>query len=794
VAAYSFSRRRALKQGVLGLGLLSGWSLGAPAAVAKKPAPVTPVPLSAVRLLPSPYADAMRANGAYLLRLNADRFLHNYHLFAGLPVKGALYGGWESDTIAGEGLGHYLSALSLMYAQTGQAVFRERVDYIVSELARVQAAQGDGYVGGFMHKRRDGKIVDGKEIFPEIMAGDIRSAGFDLNGCWVPLYNWHKVFAGLFDAQALAGNQQALKVALGLATYIDKVFAALGDDQVQLVLACEHGGINESFAELYARTHDPRWLALARRLYHRKILTPLAQGHDILPSVHSNTQIPKIIGLARLHEVSGQRSDADTADFFWRTVTEHHSYVIGGNGDREYFFEPDSIAAHLTEQTCEACASYNMLKLTRHLYAWSPDASYFDYYERTHLNHILAHQNPRTGMFTYMTPLMSGVPREYSSEENDFWCCVLSGMESHAKHGDSIWWEGGDTLYLNLFIPSAVQWRSGGASMELNTRYPFEGDIDLTVKRLAGPRTFTLALRIPAWATTHAVQVNGKAVTVERHKGYALVRRQWRAGDRVRLSLPLALRLESTPGDAHVVALLRGPMVLAADLGPADKPFDGLAPALVGADIEGSFVEADRSAAIYRSVGTGRPGDMEFKPFFAQYERRAAVYFHTYSEAEWAGAEAEFRKQEALQKDLAARSLDVMHLGEMQPERDHGLESDMSFPVTYRGRNGRDARTGGFFSFKMKSGPGQLALQATYWGEETRRNFTISVDGQRVAHVQLNGRQPRTFVDELYPLPQELTRGKSSITVRFDPEPGFTAGPVFGVRLVVSPDNQRTIT
>lgn len=780
--------RRQILKGAVGLGLVSGWSAKANAASAATsgvPASARAVPLSSVRLLPSVYADALQANQAYLLRLSADRFLHNYHRFAGLPTKGAIYGGWESDTIAGEGLGHYLSALSLMYAQTGNAALKPRIDYIVAELARVQQAQGDGYVAGFMRKRKDGQVVDGKEIFPEIMRGDIRSAGFDLNGCWVPLYNWHKVFAGLFDAQTYAGNDQALQVALGLAGYIDKVFAALNDEQVQQVLACEHGGINESFAELYARTQDKRWLALAQRLYHTKVLTPLAQGRDELANLHSNTQIPKLIGLARLHELTGSQSDAAAVDFFWKRVTQHHSYVIGGNGDREYFSAPDSIAAHITEQTCEACCSYNMLKMTRHLYSWAPDAAYFDYYERTHLNHILAHQNPRTGMFTYMTPLMSGVAREFSSEENDFWCCVLSGMESHAKHGDSIYWENGDTLFVNLYIPSSVEWKAAAARLELNTGYPYQGDIDIKVRRLAGQRYYSLALRIPAWASKHTVLVNGKPHAANKDKGYVLIRRRWKAGDTVRLSLPLELRLEAAAGNDHVVALLRGPMVLAADLGPADKPFNGLAPALVGANILGAFAEADKQKAVYRSVGTGRPGDMKFTPFFAQYERRAAVYFNTYTEAEWAASEVAFRKEEARLKELAARSVDIMHLGEMQPERDHDLQSDISYPVSYRGRNGRDARTGGYFSFRMKCTNGPLVLQASYWGEERNRDFTISIDGERIARVKLDGSHPGVFIDQQYPVPERLTSGKASVVVRFEPEPGHTAGPVFGVQLFI---------
>ncbi len=746
------------------------------------------MPLCDVRLLPSPYLTAVTANMAYLKSLSADRFLHNYHRFAGLPVKGELYGGWEADTIAGEGLGHYLSALALMHAQTGDAECVTRINYIVGEMAKVQAAQGDGYCAGFLRKRKDGAIVDGKEIFPEIKAGDIRSSGFDLNGAWSPYYNIHKVFAGLLDAQALVGNAQALDVAIRFGGYIDAVFAGLTDAQVQTMLSCEYGGLNESFAELYSRTGDTRWLKLAQRIYDHKSLDPVMTGHDELANTHANTNIPKIIGLARLSEVTAAPQNAVAARYFWQTVTGHHSFVIGGDGDREYFFQPDTLSQHITEQTCEHCASYNMLKLTRQVYSWSPDASYFDYYERTHLNHILAAQNPKTGMFTYMTPLMSGTAREFSSPENDFWCCVLSGMESHAKHGESIYWEDGDSLFVNLYIPSQMHWAAHKADFELATAYPYDGRVALKLKRINGVKTFTVALRIPAWAKGAKVLVNGKPAPASAAKGYALIRRQWRSGDVVTLDLPLALRLEATPGDDKVVAVLRGPMVLAADLGPADQPFTGDAPALVGADLLAAFTPVSASQAAYRTQGIGRPGDMTFTPFYAQYENRSAVYFSRYTDAEWATAQVAYTAEQSRIKDEAARSVDVMHLGEMQAEHDHNLQSDISYPVVYRGRNGRDARNGGYFTFNMKvtregKSVGALILQATYWGSETNRVFDILVDGTAIAHERLSGRQPGAWIDVDYPIPEALTAGKTQITVRFEPKEGKTAGPVFGVRL-----------
>ncbi|RJF86202.1 glycoside hydrolase family 127 protein [Sphingomonas cavernae] len=747
------------------------------------PAKAKALPLGDIRLLPSHFLDAVEANRGYLMSLEPDRLLHNYHKFAGLQTKGAIYGGWESDTIAGEALGHYLSALALLHAQTGDAESRQRIDYIIDELARCQTAHGDGYVAGFMRKRKDGTVVDGKEIFPEIMRGEIRSAGFDLNGCWVPFYNWHKLFAGLMDAQALTGNRKAVPIAVALGGYVEKVFAALDDAQTQTVLDCEHGGINESFAELYARTNDKRWLALSERLYHHKVLDPMVAKRDELANIHANTQVPKLIGLARLYELTGNPERAIAARFFWERVTGHHSYVIGGNADREYFFGPDRIADHITEQTCESCNTYNMLKLTRHLFAWAPEGALFDYYERAHLNHILAHQNPKTGMFTYMMPLMSGTKREWSDPFDSFWCCVCSGMESHAKHGDSIWWEGDDTLFVNLFIPSRAEWKAQRASFEIQTRYPYEGRVDLKVATLKGSGRFAVALRIPGWAKQSAIQVNGKPVTAITGNGYAVVRRRWKAGDVVTLDLPLDLRLEATPGNDGVVAVLRGPMVLAADLGAAETPFDAAAPALVGSDIVAGFQPVALTEATYRSQGIGRPGDMSFGPFYRNYERRSAVYFRRFTDAEWAKAEVAYAAEQARLKDLAARSVDVMHLGEMQPERDHALTSDISYPVVYRGRNGRDARTGGFFEFTMKVKPGPLMLQATYWGEERKRLFHILVDGKRVASQTLNAEKPGEFFDVEYAIPDALTKGKKQVKIRFEPEPGNTAGPVFGVTI-----------
>jgi DUF1680 family protein len=768
-------------------GLSSALTVGIPgrvlASATALPSNAKPFALADVRLQPSRFRDAVDANLKYVLSLEADRLLHNFRKFAGLEPRAAIYEGWESDTIAGHTLGHYLSACALLHAQLGDAECRRRAEYTVRELAECQAKRSDGYVGALMRKRKDGSIVDGREIFDEVRRGEITSGGFDLNGSWSPLYTVHKLFAGLLDAHALLGDALALEVVTKLGDYFGDVFDALDDANLQKLLACEYGGLNESYAELYARTKDPRWLKLAQRIYDNRVLDPLKAREDKLANFHSNTQVPKLVGLARLHELDGDPANATAARFFWERVTKHHSYVIGGNSDREYFFEPDAISKHVTEQTCEHCNTYNMLRLTRHLFSWKPDGALFDFYERAHSNHVMSQQRPSDGMFTYMTPLMSGAAREFSKPFGDFWCCVGSGIESHAKHGESIYWEGGDTLFVNLYIASTATWRARKATLALDTGYPFTGQATLHFATLARAGKFAVALRVPGWADDATIAVNGKPVEATRESGYAIVTRRWKAGDAVSIELPMTVRMEATGDDPDTVAFLRGPLVLAADLGPGKSDLTSFAPVLVGDDLPKKFTPVAGAQARFTVADTvARPTALAFAPFFSLYDSRTAVYFRRFTDAAWKTEQAAFLAEQEKLRDLAARSVDVMHLGEMQPERDHKLASEISYPVSYRGLNGRDARSGGFFEFDMKVKPG-IALQATYWGDERRREFEIQIDGKTFARQTLDHDHPGKFFDVVYPVPEELVRGKSTVRVKFVPVPRNTAGPVFGVRL-----------
>ncbi|AHE53197.1 hypothetical protein NX02_07355 [Sphingomonas sanxanigenens DSM 19645 = NX02] len=725
---------------------------------------VEPVALRHVRLKPSIFADAAAANRRYLLSLDPERLLHNFYLSAGLPAPAPRYEGWEAQGIAGHSLGHWLSACSLAIANGGDAALAARLDHGLAEMARIQAAHGDGYCGGTTVDR-DGKTVDGKIVFEEVRRGEIRTQGFDLNGGWVPLYTWHKVHAGLLDAHRLAGNRRALPIALGLSAYLAGVLEPLDDAQMQQVLRAEHGGLNDSYAETYALTGDPRWLRMAEKIRHKAVLDPLAAEQDKLAGLHANTQIPKLIGLARLYELTGEPRQATAARFFHKAVTGRHSYVIGGNSEREHFGPPNAIAGAITEATCEACNSYNMMKLTRHLYAWQPDAGWFDYFERVQLNHIMAHQRPSDGAFVYFMPLSAGARRSYSTAEESFWCCVGSGIESHAKHAESIYWQAPGTLYVNLFIPSSLDLGAQGLALDLDTRFPMDGVVDLTIRKAPAAPT-ALALRLPAWAHEPRLSVDGKAVSIERRDGYAVLSRRWRAGQRIRLDLPMALAAEPTPDDPTLIAFTHGPLVLAADLGPAAAPFEGAGPALVAAgDAEATLAPADGAHRFTARSALGEP--ISLAPFFNQYDRRTAVYFPTFTPERWAIARDGYVAAEAERQALAKRTVDTVYLGEMQPERDHAFKAAESATVQLHGRSARKLKPGQSLSIDLARKPGPAVLRVIYWGGDIDREIEIRVDGTLLATERRVGPKVGKFVAVDYPLAAaDAARATVSFTAR----------------------------
>lgn len=739
-----------------------------------------PFRMNEVIVTKGPFKHAEEKEAAYLLELEPDRFLSGFRSEAGLTPKAPKYEGWESLGVAGHTLGHYLSACAMYYATSGDKRLKQRLDYMVSQLDSCQKVNGNGYLAA---------TPGGKKIFEEVAAGKIYSQGFDLNGGWVPLYVMHKVLAGLIDTYQYAGNEQALMVAEELAGWMCRTFSHLTEEQMQQVLACEFGGMNEALANLYAYTKDEKVLELAHRFdNHKAIMDSLALGVDALEGKHANTQVPKVIGAARLYELTGSKRDSAIATFFWHTVVANHSYVNGGNSDGEHFGLPGKLNERLSTSNTETCNTYNMLKLTRHLFTWQSLPEYSAYYERAVFNHILASQNPDDGMCTYYTPLISGGKKEYLSPFRSFCCCSGSGMENHVKYGDFIYSEGSDSsLFVNLFIPSQLKWTNRRMVIVQDTDIPASDKTILKVKT-EQPQTVVFRLRYPEWAESMSVKVNGSAVSLDTSgRGYVSMEREWEDGDRVEITFKIKFYTVAMPDNDKRVGLFYGPVLLAGELGKEEPDMEKDIPVLVTnhKPVEEWLEKISDSPLRFQTKGVGEPEDASLIPFHAMHHQHYAVYWDLFTTEEWKDMQEAYKKELKRLQELDKITVDYITLGEMQPERDHNLRGkNIGNGISHR-KKWRAAWIGGWFEFDMKVLPDvPQNLRVTYWGGETEHlEFDIYVDGKILTRQQLYQNSPGYFFEAEYPLPVNLIRGKDRITIRFKGVPGSWTGAVYNVRL-----------
>jgi DUF1680 family protein len=589
-------------------------------------------PLTDVKLLEGPFLHATELDMKTLLNYEPDRLLSKFYTEAGLKPKAEHYMGWENESLAGHSLGHYLSSCSMMYQTLGDTAFLNRVNYIVDELKKLQDADGDGYIGAF---------PNGKKIFEnEVAKGNIRAQGFNLNGIWSPFYTQHKILAGLRDAYQLCGDTTALYVEKRFADWIGSVVAPLTDDQVQKMLHCEYGGISETLADLYADTKDQKYLQISRIFYDKAVLDSLKAKRDILPGKHCNTNIPKLIALARLYELTGDTSDMKAAEFFWTTVVNHHSYVTGGNGDKEYFGPADKFRDRLNEETTESCNVYNMLKLSEHLFEWDGSEKVADYYERALFNHILASQNPETGNVTYNLSLAMGGFKDFQ-DPYEFTCCIGTGMENHSKYGRNIFYHNNNDLFVFQFIASQLDWKEKGIILTQNTTYPEEQGAHFEFK-CEKPVNITLQIRYPYWARNGIeITVNGKKKNVLQQPGsFVSIEREWKTGDIADVKIPFSLRLEAMPDDSNRVAVMYGPLVLAGDLGPLNDSGvhdTSFVPVMITENRNPSawMKPVDGKPNTFITINTGRQADVEMKPFYTIYNRHYSIYWDLFNEKEW---------------------------------------------------------------------------------------------------------------------------------------------------------------
>lgn len=773
-------------------------------------------PLSQVKLLDGPFKHACDLNVEVLLQYDVDRLLAPFLKEAGLPPKGEVFPNWAD--LNGHVGGHYLSALAIHYAATGNEACKQRMDYMISELKRCQQKHGNGYVGG---------IPNGMKAWKEIQKGNVAIVW----KYWVPWYNVHKTYAGLRDAWAYGGNEEARQMFLDLCDWGLTIIASLSDEQMEHMLDNEFGGMDEVYADAYQMTGDVKYLDAAKRFSHHWLLDSMAAGIDNLDNKHANTQVPKVVGYQRIAELSalaGRTADADTyrkaSDFFWSTVVNNRSLSIGGNSRREHFAAADDCKSYVEDREGpESCNTNNMLKLTEGLFRLSPEARYADFYERAMYNHILSTQHPGHGGYVYFTSARPAHYRVYSAPNSAMWCCVGTGMENHGKYGEFIYSHEGDNLYVNLFVASELNWKEKGITLTQETRFPDEETSRLTL-RMKKPVKARLLIRHPWWSKAGEMKVmcKGKDYAAgSQPSGYIAIDRKWKDGDIIEITAPMQVTIEELPNVPNYIAIMRGPILLGARMGT--EHLDGLVaddsrwghiahgplvsvfdtPFIIGNRREIQAKLEDMKPVAGKPLCYTVPGlftekykDLQLEPFFRLHDCRYMMYWLSMNDREY----ADFQKaaQEAEQRKLLLdrRTIDAVATAEQQPEVDHQLKYENSQTGHFEGEPWRDARNGGYFSYNLlTNGETDLSLMVRYWGNETaNRSFDILLDGKLLAEENLVGKWKRSeLVNVEYPIPADMLQGKQSVTVTFRSKPGNIAGGVFYVRMLRKPDASETL-
>jgi uncharacterized protein len=768
----------------------------------QQPQPVTPFHLSDVRLLHSPFKQAEQTALGYIFALEPDRLLAPYLREAGLPPKAEGYGNWEATGLDGHTAGHYLTALAQMWASTGNKEAQSRLTYMLEELKRCQDKNGGGYIGG---------IPGGEAMWQEIAAGNIKADNFSLNGKWVPWYNIHKLYAGLRDAHLLGGSALARQMLIDLTDWSLRLVQDLSEQQIQQMLISEHGGMNEIFADVAAITGEDKYLALARKFSHQKILDPLLRQEDQLTGLHANTQIPKVIGFKRVADVGGEEDWQQASDFFWQTVVHQRSVAIGGNSVREHFHPADDFGPMIQDREGpETCNTYNMLRLSKMLYESSNALQYLEFYERGLYNHILSSQHPQKGGFVYFTPMRPQHYRVYSQPEENFWCCVGSGLENHGKYGELIYAHTDEALMVNLFIPSELRWEERQLSLRQETRFPEEEKTELIITA-ANPSTFTLNIRYPAWVAPAAlrVEVNGKSEKLTAAPGsYVSINRTWKSGDRIVVQLPMHTRLEPLPDGSPYVAVLHGPLVLAANTSSQD--LEGVfaddsrmghiasgklyslheAPLLVSAEQDPARHITKRSDSPLSFMADALIHQPEFKglvlePFYRLHEARYMLYWQLARPGQLDSIRQATHALEAEKKVLEATTIDQVAPGEQQPESEHAFKGERTESGTHQNRHWRHAS--GWFSYELRDPEREAhSLEITYFGQDSGRSFDIFINDTKISTVRMEGGRGDLFYTVSYPIPEQLVKDapNGTLVTKFVAHPGSIAGGIYGIRLV----------
>jgi uncharacterized protein len=761
-------------------------------------------PLSDVKLLDGPFQHARDLNIKTLLKYDVDRLLSPYLKEAGLTPKAKGYPNW--DGLDGHIGGHYLTAMAMNYAATGNSECKKRMDNILAELKTCQDANaknnadwGIGYVGG---------VPNSKQIWSTLKSGDFKA----YQAAWVPWYNVHKMYAGLRDAWSYAGSEEAKAIFLKFCDWGIEITSALTDAQMQSMLNTEHGGMNEVFADAYQMTGNTKYLTAAKRFSHKALLEPMAAGKDNLDNKHANTQIPKVVGFQRIAELSNDKEFSNASSFFWETVTKNRSLASGGNSRKEHFPSVNACSDFINDiEGPESCNSYNMLKLTEDLFRTNSSAKYMDYYEKTIYNHILSTQHPEHGGYVYFTPARPRHYRVYSAPNEAMWCCVGSGMENHGKYNQLIYTHQNDSLFVNLFIASELNWKAKGIKIRQETKFPFEEKTKLIVS--GDSSKFPLLIRYPSWVKGDSlkVSVNGKSFAVSSHSSsYVVIDRVWKSSDVVEIILPMQNTIEHLPNVPTYIAIKHGPILLGAKTGTEDLAGLIADDSRWGQNPSGKRLPIDKAPIIIEDnissitnklvpvknkpltftvpkLNIINSSKIILEPFFQIHDLRYMMYWMALTSTQYHSYLDSITAVEKAKLALQNRTVDFVAPGEQQPEADHAMKNSNSNTGNLFDEFWRDASNGGYFSYELSTkGETDLSLMIRYFGYEWGgRKFDIYIDDEILISEDNTGRWFQSkFLDVEYKIPSQLLKDKNHIRVKFQAVPHNTAGAVYYVRLV----------
>ena len=763
-------------------------------------------PLGDITLLDGPLKHARDLNVQVLLKYDCDRMLAPYRKEAGLQPRKPSYPNW--DGLDGHVGGHYLSALAIN-AATGNEECRKRMEYMISELQLVLDANNQrpeawchNYIGG---------VPNSAKMWTAFSKGDFGP----YFGTWAPFYNIHKMYAGLRDAWLYCGNEQAKNLFLKFCDWAVDITRDLNDEQMEKMLGNEHGGMNEVLADAYAITGEQKYLDCARRFSHRMLLVPLENGKDCLDNMHANTQIPKVIGYQRIAELAHDVQYHNASEYFWEIVTRQRSLALGGNSRREHFPTKENCIDYINDiDGPESCNTYNMLKLTEDLNRVKPNGMYGDFYETAMFNHILSAQHPQHGGYVYFTSARPRHYRNYSAPNEAMWCCVGTGMEDHGKYGQFVWTHDkgvkaeDDALYVNLFVASELNWKDRKMVIRQQTAFPYAESSVVEVAK--GKGTFILKVRKPSWCENFTVKGVGFDADSYEENGFVCMKRKWKKGDQVKISMPMHAYIKPMINVPQYVAIMYGPILLGMKTGTEDMRSLIADDSRFGQYAGGKKLALDEAPILLPKhlddiaknlkPVPGKPLhfklathmentiDGELQPFFEIHDSRYMMYWLALGENDYKAYMQKLADEEKARQALEARTVDKVNPGEQQPETDHRMETDDSNKGNTEGIFFRDAKNGHYFSYLMQTkGETNLSLQLKFWGQDEWRTseFDIYVNDKLLCSVNNSHRWRTTqFKTVDYAIPSEFVKGKKEIRVKFVAHKGKQVGQIYGVRLV----------